>query len=52
VGQTDEEEMGITYDELDRYLLTGHAAEEVKEKIDTRITGSSHKRALPAVPPS
>jgi NAD+ synthase len=51
VGQTDEEEMGITYDELDRYLLTGHAAEEVKEKIDTRITGSSHKRALPAVPP-
>jgi NAD+ synthase len=50
-GQTDEEEMGITYDELDRYLLTGHAAEEVKKKIDTRITGSSHKRALPAVPP-
>jgi NAD+ synthase len=51
VGQTDEEEMGITYDELDRYLLTGHAAAEVKKKIDTRITGSSHKRALPAVPP-
>lgn len=50
-GQTDEEEMGITYDELDRYLLTGHAEEEVKKKIDTRITGSSHKRALPAVPP-
>jgi len=51
-GQTDEEEMGITYDELDRYLLTGHAAEEVKKKIDARITGSSHKRVLPAIPPS
>jgi NAD+ synthase len=52
VGQTDEAEMGITYDELDRYLLTGHAAEEVKRKIDARITGSSHKRVLPAIPPS
>jgi NAD+ synthase len=52
IGQTDEAEMGITYDELDRYLLTGHAAEEVKKKIDTRITGSSHKRALPPIPPS
>lgn len=52
VGQTDEAEMGITYDELDRYLLTGHAAEEVKKKIDARITGSSHKRVLPAIPPS
>jgi NAD+ synthase len=51
VGQTDEAEMGITYDELDRYLLTGHAAEEVKKKIDARITGSSHKRALPTAPP-
>ena len=51
VGQTDEEEMGITYDGLDRYLLTGQAAGEVKKKIDTRITGSSHKRALPAIPP-
>jgi NAD+ synthase len=51
VGQTDEAEMGITYDELDRYLLTGQAAEEVKKKIDTRITGSCHKRALPAIPP-
>jgi NAD+ synthase len=51
VGQTDEAEMGITYDELDRYLLIGHAAEEVKKKIDARITASSHKRALPTVPP-
>ena len=51
MGQTDEGEMGITYEELDRYLITGQAADEVKKKVDARITGSSHKRALPAVPP-
>ncbi len=51
VGQTDEGELGITYEELDHYLITGQAAEEVKKKVDTRITGSAHKRALPAIPP-
>lgn len=51
VGQTDEGELGITYEELDHYLITGQAAEEVKKKVDDRITGSAHKRALPAIPP-
>jgi NAD+ synthase len=51
MGQTDEGEMGITYEELDRYLITGQAADEVKKKVDARITGSAHKRALPAIPP-
>ena len=51
VGQTDEGEMGITYEELDHYLITGQAAEEVKKKVDARITGSAHKRDLPAIPP-
>ncbi len=51
VGQTDEGELGITYEELDHYLITGQAAEEVKKKVDARITGSAHKRALPAIPP-
>lgn len=51
VGQTDEGEMGITYEELDHYLITGQAAEEVKKKVDARIEGSAHKRALPATPP-
>jgi NAD+ synthase len=51
MGQTDEGEMGITYEELDHYLITGQAADEVKKKVDARITGSSHKRALPVIPP-
>jgi NAD+ synthase len=50
-GQTDEEEMGISYEELDRYLTTGRADEEVKKKVDTMMAGSAHKRATPAIPP-
>jgi NAD+ synthase len=50
-GQTDEGEMGITYEELDRYLITGKAREEVKKKVDAMMAGSAHKRGTPAIPP-
>ena len=49
-GQTDEDEMGISYDALDRYLLTGEASDELKKKIEAMIAASSHKRALPPIP--
>ena len=48
-GQTDEGEMGFSYDELDRYLLTGEASGELKEKIESMIAASSHKRSLPPI---
>lgn len=51
VGQTDEGEMGITYEELDRYLLAREAGDEVKKKVDVMIAASAHKRATPAIPP-
>jgi len=50
-GQTDEGEMGIPYEELDLYLITGEAVEEVKKNVDAMIAGSAHKRAMPAIPP-
>jgi len=50
-GQTDETELGLTYNELDRYLTTGEAGEKIKEKIDIMMNRSSHKRCLPPVPP-
>jgi NAD+ synthase len=50
-GQTDEGELGLTYDELDRYLITGKAEPKIKEKIDYKISQSTHKRCLPPVPP-
>jgi len=49
-GQTDEGEMGITYEELDRYLTTGKADGEIKKKVDAMMAGSAHKRATPAIP--
>ncbi len=50
-GQTDEGELGLTYDELDRYLTIGEAEKIIKEKIDFMIGKSAHKRCLPPVPP-
>ncbi|MGI6286636.1 NAD(+) synthase [Neomoorella humiferrea] len=50
-GQTDEGEMGITYEDLDRYILTGQAPSAVKEKIEAMAAASAHKRRLPLTPP-
>lgn len=50
-GQTDEQEMGISYDQLDRYLLTGEATEEVKNRIELLAKMNSHKISLPHKPP-
>jgi NAD+ synthase len=50
-GQTDEAELGLTYDALDRYLVTGEAEPKIKEKIEHKIRQSLHKRCLPPVPP-
>lgn len=50
-GQTDEKELGLTYQVLDHYLKTGQAEGETKKKIDAMIGGSSHKRNIPLIPP-
>jgi NAD+ synthase len=48
-GQTDEGQMGLTYAELDHYLMTGEAQESVKRKIDSMVQTSAHKRCMPPV---
>jgi NAD+ synthase len=50
-GQTDEGEMGLSYEELDRYLASGQATEEVRRKVDALARATTHKRATPPVPP-
>jgi NAD+ synthase len=50
-GQTDEQEMGLTYDQLDAYFTTGKAPEAVRRKIEERIARNAHKRATPPIPP-
>ncbi|MDK2835564.1 MAG: synthase [Thermosediminibacterales bacterium] len=49
-GQTDESEMGITYEELDKYILTGQGEERVKMIVDSMNKKSEHKRKLPPIP--
>lgn len=46
-GQTDEQELGISYERIDRYLLTGEATDEDRALIECRIAGSAHKRRMP-----
>ncbi len=48
-GQTDEGELGFSYEELDSYLVTGQASSELRAKIEARIAASAHKRCLPPV---
>ncbi|NLI94801.1 MAG: NAD(+) synthase [Erysipelotrichaceae bacterium] len=44
VGQTDEHDMGVTYAELDAYLLGEEVDEKVVEKIENLHRKSAHKR--------
>lgn len=50
-GQTDERQLGLTYKELDHYLLMGKAQKSSKKKIDFMISRSNHKRHFPPIPP-
>ena len=48
-GQTDEEEMGMTYEEIDAYIATGKGDEKVRTRIEQMKNVSAHKRAMPPV---
>lgn len=48
-GQTDEGEMGISYAELDQYILTGQAEPRVQAVVDRLHRISEHKRRLPPI---
>nr|WP_066635146.1 NAD(+) synthase [Desulfolucanica intricata] len=50
-GHNDETEMGITYEELDRFILTGEGSDYVKGIVEKLYNRSEHKRQLPASPP-
>ncbi len=49
-GQTDEEELGFSYDQLDRFLLAGSAGDaELDAAIESRRAAAAHKAARPPV---
>jgi len=54
MGQTDEEEMGFSYDALERYLTDGASAvpASVSARIEALRRSSEHKRTLPPVGPA
>lgn len=46
--RADEEELGLTYDQIDDYLEGRDVAESAAEAIEKRFVASRHKRAVPA----
>ena len=48
-GQTDEGELGLSYEELDHYLVTGEASNELRGKIESMIAACNHKRLPPPI---
>lgn len=48
-GQTDEKEMGISYNQLDNFILTGNGPIEIVERINKLNKNSQHKRELPPI---
>ena len=51
-GQTDEGEMGFSYDILDAYLRGEEIAPDLRDKIRTMQQTSEHKRNLPPIFPN
>ncbi|HQC55252.1 MAG TPA: NAD(+) synthase [Clostridia bacterium] len=51
-GQTDENDFGVTYKELDTYILTGNATDRVKEIVDKAYNRTKHKRENPRIYPN
>jgi NAD+ synthase len=51
-GQTDEQEIGFTYADLERYELEGPDAVSpaLAMRIERLIRATEHKRALPPIP--
>jgi len=49
LGQTDEEEMGFTYDELERYLSGDRQGIENMDRIEAMLKASNHKKKMPEI---
>jgi NAD+ synthase len=48
-GQRDEDEIGASYDEIDRYLATGEGDERVRDIVERARRSSEHKRRMPPI---
>ena len=48
-GQTDEKEIGMSYNEIDNYILFGEGEDGIKQKIAKLHNITEHKRKMPSV---
>ncbi len=48
-GQSDEDDMGIKYADIDKFLLTGEISEENRKIVERYNKGTRHKLKMPAV---
>jgi NAD+ synthase len=48
-GQTDEGELGLSYDQIDHYLASGEASAALRKRLESMIASSQHKRQPPPV---
>lgn len=48
-GQTDEGDIGMSYEELDRFILKGQGSEKVKDKVESLSRSNQHKRQPPPI---
>lgn len=49
LGQSDEEELGLTYKELDNYIKGKLVSKDIEQKIKKMYNTSAHKRAFPPI---
>jgi NAD+ synthase len=49
-GQNDEDEIGLSYREIDYYIVDGEAEAETAARIEQISSANSHKLELPAIP--
>lgn len=49
-GRTDEEELGLSYEQIDDYLEGRDVPAEVAERIEAKYRATEHKRRLPVTP--
>lgn len=49
-GRPDEEELGITYADIDTYLTGGEISPEAKANLERKFKISAHKRVMPPSP--
>ncbi|HJO03225.1 MAG TPA: NAD(+) synthase [Acidobacteriota bacterium] len=50
-GQTDEKELGFTYEQLEEYVLGGLEDQELRQQVETRRRANAHKLRPPRLPP-